>query len=177
MIFPLNPPDIQGLSHISHRFPISFHMSHRFPISFPYPIDVPSFFPSNSFSKVGPKPLGMLQHRVFHRCAHLRLLGPIAAAVHVAALAQGADGASLTTWAAGWDISILSPAITPDFCEVTYRQLERKRHLPAREVIFLGQCPLDHWRSPNLEPHEPWILEIQDPIRGVLWAKSQLGLW
>jgi hypothetical protein len=39
----------------------------------------------------------MLQHRFFHRLTHLGPLGPIAGAVHVAALAQGADGAGLTT--------------------------------------------------------------------------------
>ena len=32
---------------------------------------------------------------------------------------------------------LLSPAIAPDFCEVS-RQLERKRHLPAGEIIFLA---------------------------------------
>lgn len=33
---------------------------------------------------------------------------------------------------------LLSPAIAPDFCEVS-RQLERKRHLPAGEIIFLAR--------------------------------------
>ena len=43
------------------------------------------------------KPHRMLQHRFFHRLTHLGPLGPIAGAVHVAALAQGANGAGLAT--------------------------------------------------------------------------------
>ena len=39
----------------------------------------------------------MFQHRILHRLSDLRMLGPVAGAVHVAALAQGADGVGLPT--------------------------------------------------------------------------------